>query len=60
MDFSYDAGYKSYQWYCQLIGNPPRSFEDWMKLRETPSPKKDAGKEFISSGSDNETETLYR
>jgi hypothetical protein len=53
MDFSYDAGYRSYQWYCQLIGSPVASFEYWMKLREEPVQKKDKAQEFIkSSGSE--------
>lgn len=54
MDCSYEAGYKSYQWYCSLIGQPEKPFEEWMRLRENIQ-KKDKAKEFInvsSSGSE--------
>jgi hypothetical protein len=52
MDCSYEECYKKYQWYCDLIQQPARSFEDWMRLRENVQ-KKDKAKEFIkSSGSE--------
>jgi hypothetical protein len=51
MDFSYEAGYKSYQWYCSLIGQTEKPFEEWMRLRENIQ-KKDKAKEFINSGSE--------
>jgi hypothetical protein len=34
MDCSYEAGYKNYIWYSELIGQAAPSFEEWMHLRE--------------------------
>jgi hypothetical protein len=51
MDCSYEAGYKAYLWYLDLTGQSPKTFEEWMKLRDS-VPKKDKAKEFLSSGSE--------
>lgn len=51
MDCSYEAGYQKYLWFLELTGQPAKTFEQWMKLRDAVQ-KKDKAKEFLSSGSE--------
>lgn len=36
MDISYEATYQSYVKFCNMIAQPPLSFEHWMHAREAP------------------------
>jgi hypothetical protein len=48
-DCSYTAVYDSYAKFCNMIGQTPLSFEDWMHAREDIASHKDLASDFLRS-----------